>query len=114
MYSEKWVKSIFHVTFRIKSQLLYRQQTYNNHQEFLYSLCRELKDKGYGYRRISSILNKRGYKSVRNTVFTNGHIQSILNKGLVRKNRIEGLLSDTDYDYEILDTKLKFQDLEIE
>jgi len=41
-----------------------------------------------------------GYKSVRGKVFKNGHIQSLLNKGRVRKERIDNLKSHKDYGYE--------------
>ena len=83
-----------------KSQLLQSDYShYNSYQEFLYNLVLTLKDKGLGYRKISHYLNMNGYKSVRGKVFKNGHIQSLLNKGRVRKERIDNLKSHKDYGY---------------
>mgnify|MGYP000150259521 CR=1 FL=1 len=81
VYSETFVKTFLHTTVQVKSQQLYRQQTYSEYQEYLYSLCRKLKDYGLGYRRISKTLTLMNLKSVRGTTFTFGHVQSILNKG---------------------------------
>ena len=47
-------------------------------------------------------------KSVRGTKFTNGHVQSILNKGLVRKKRLESIKSREENGYKIVDMKLEF------
>ena len=78
----------------------------------MYRLCRTLKDDGLGYRRISYRLNEMGLKSVRGRVFKYGHVQSILNKGLIRKKRLESLKSRKDNGFDILDMKLEFQELE--
>ena len=66
---------------------------------------------GYGYRRISQILNEDGYKSVRGKVFKNGHVQSILNKGLVRKKRIDSLKDYKDYKIKYLDSRIEFVEI---
>ena len=47
-------------------------------------------------------------KSVRGTTFTNGHVQSILNKGLVRKKRLETIKSRKENGYKITEMKLEF------
>ena len=84
-----------------KSQLLYFPYgNYSPYQEELFNLCTTLHKEGLGYRKISHYLNGRGYKSVRGKIFKNGHIQSILNKGLVRKERIKNMKSHKDYGYE--------------
>jgi site-specific DNA recombinase len=84
-----------------KSQLLYFPYgNYSPYQEELFNLCTTLHKEGLGYRKISHYLNGRGYKSVRGKIFKNGHIQSILNKGLVRKKRIKNMKSHKDYGYE--------------
>ena len=102
VYSETWYKTFLHTTVQVKSQQLYRQNTYSEYQEYLYSLCRKLKDSGLGYRRISKTLTLMNLKSVRGTSFTNGHVQSILNKGLVRKKRLESIKSRDENGYEII------------
>ena len=66
---------------------------------------------GYGYRRISQILNEDGYKSVRGKVFKNGHVQSLLKKGLVRKKRIESLKDHKDYRIKYLDSRIEFVEI---
>ena len=111
MYSERWVKTQISLQIRIESQQLYHQQSYSSYQQFLYELCLKLKNKGYGYRRISKILNGRGYKSVRGKVFKNGHIQSLLNKGRVRKERLSSLKNHTDYKLKVIDSKINFLDI---
>ena len=108
VYSETWVKTFLHTTVRVKSQKLYKQPSYSQYQEYLYRLCRTLKDEGLGYRRISYRLNEMGLKSVRGKVFKNGHVQSILNKGLVRKKRIDSL---KDYKIKYLDSRIEFVEI---
>ena len=89
MYLDSYVKSYLNLTLVVKSQKLYRQQTYNSHQEELFNLCIKLQKKGLGYRRISHILFERGYRSVRtNNVLKPNYVYSIYKKGKVRENRI--------------------------
>ncbi len=111
VYSETWYKTFLHTTVQVKSQQLYRQNTYSEYQEYLYSLCRKLKDSGLGYRRISKTLTLINLKSVRGTKFTFGHVQSILNKGLVRKKRLESIKSREDNGYKIMNMKLEFVEI---
>ena len=111
VYSETWVKTFLHTTIRVKSRRLYKQPSYSQYQEYLYRLCRTLKDEGLGYRRISYRLNEMGLKSVRGRVFKYGHIQSILNKGLVRKKRLESIKSREENGYEIINMKLEFVEI---
>ena len=112
VYSETWVKTFLHTTVQVKSQQLYRQNTYSEYQEYLYSLCRKLKDSGLGYRNISKTLTLMNLKSVRGTSFTFGHVQSILNKGLVRKKRLESIKSREENGYKITDMKLEFVEID--
>ena len=51
-------------------------------------------------------------KSVRGTSFTFGHVQSILNKGLVRKKRLESIKSREENGYKITDMKLEFVEID--
>ena len=111
MYSETWYKTFLHTTVQVKSQQLYRQQSYSEYQEYLYSLCRKLKDSGLGYRNISKTLTLMNLKSVRGTSFTNGHVQSILNKGLVRKKRLKSLKDHKDYKIKYLDSRIEFVEI---
>ena len=108
VYSETYEKTFLHATVQVKSQQLYHQQTYSEYQEYLYSLCRKLKDSGLGYRRISKTLTLMNLKSVRGTTFTFGHVQSILNKGLERKKRLDSIKSREENGYKIVDMKLEF------
>ena len=77
----------------------------------MYRLCRTLKDDGLGYRRISYRLNEMGLKSVRGRVFKYGYVQSILNKELVRKKRLESIKSRQENGYQITDMKLEFVEI---
>ena len=103
VYSETWVKTFLHTTVRVKSQKLYKQPSYSQYQEYLYRLCRTLKDEGLGYRKISYRLNEMGLNSVRGKEFKYGHVQSILNKGLLRKKRLESIKSREENGYKIFD-----------
>ena len=111
VYSETWVKTFLHTTVRVKSQKLYKQPSYSQYQEYLYRLCRTLKDDGLGYRRISYRLNDMKLKSVRGKEFKYGHVQSILNKGLVRKKRLESIKNREQNGYKIVDMKLEFVEI---
>ena len=112
MYLDSYVKSYLNLTLVVKSQKLYRQQTYNSYQEELFNLCIKLKKKGLGYRRISYYLNDKGYKSVRGCELKNTHIFSIIKKGLIRKKRIKSLKSHNDYKHSIKDMKMEFREIE--
>lgn len=112
VYLDSYVKSYLNLTLVVKSQLLYRQQTYNSYQEELFNLCLKLQRKGLGYRRISYYLNDKGYKSVRGVKLLNTHIHSIIKKGLIRRDRIKSLKSHNDYKLSIKDMKLEFKDIE--
>ena len=50
-------------------------------------------------------------KSVRGTTFTFGHVQSILNKGFVRKKRLDSIKSREQNGYKIVDMKLEFVEI---
>ena len=95
----------------VKSQKLYSQTTYSDYQEFLYQKCLKLKRQGLGYRRISYKLKEQGYKTVRGCVFNNNHVQSILNKGLVRKKRLKSLKDHKDYKIKYLDSRIEFVEI---
>ena len=112
MYLDSYVKSYLNLTLVVKSQKLYRQQTYNSYQEELFNLCIKLQKKGLGYRRISYYLNDKGYKSVRGCELKNTHIFSIIKKGLIRKKRIKSLKSHNDYKHSIKDMKMEFREIE--
>ena len=103
VHLDKHEKVYLNVNIRTKSQLLYTDNQYTHYsryQQFLYELCKTLKDKGLGYRRISHYLNRRKYKtSYSKKMFTNGHVSSILKKGKVREDRIKSLKSHKDYGY---------------
>ena len=93
-------KQYLHIRITTKSQLLCSDYShYNSYQEFLYNLCTSLKKKGLGYRKISYYLNQNGYKSVRGKEITNTSVYSILKKGKMRVERINGLKSHKDYGY---------------
>ena len=90
------------INLKTKSQLLYtnNQHThYNSYKEFLYELCKTLKRKGLGYRKISYYLKEHGYKSVRGKELKNNSVYSILKKGKIKKDRIKNLKSHKDFGY---------------
>ena len=93
-------KQYLYLSIITKSQLLCSDYShYNSYQEFLYNLCTSLKKKGLGYRKISYYLNQNGYKSVRGKEIKNTSVYSILKKGKMRMERINGLKSHKDYGY---------------
>jgi len=50
-----------HLEFTLELQsnsLTYQSNPYTKYQQFLYALCKQLHDKGYGYRRIAKMINK--------------------------------------------------------
>ena len=93
-------KQYLYLRIITKSQLLCSDYShYNSYQEFLYNLCTSLKKKGLGYRKISYYLNQNGYKSVRGKEIKNTSVYSILKKGKMRIDRLNGLKSHKDYGY---------------
>jgi hypothetical protein len=69
------------LTFSIKliaSHL--KKPHYSNYQYELWKIIKDKHDSGLGYRRISSWLNKHGYKTLRGHEFKNNHVFSILKK----------------------------------
>ena len=86
-----------HLQFTLEIQsnsLTYQGNTYTKYQQFLYDLCKQLHDKGYGYRRIAKMFNKWELQTPRGNTFSNGSISSILK----RKNNKEIIVYKT---YEI-------------
>jgi len=61
------------------------------YQQFLYDLCKQLHDKGYGYRRIAKMFNKWELQTPRGNIFSNGSISSILKRKQQRDNRIKDI-----------------------
>ena len=83
-----------HLQFTLELQsnsLTYQGNPYTKYQQFLYALCIQLHDKGYGYRRIAKMLNKWGLKTNRGNTFFNTSISSILKRKHQRDERIQEL-----------------------
>ena len=81
-----------HLQFTLELQsnsLTYQGNPYTKYQQFLYALCIQLHDKGYGYRRIAKMLNKWGLKTNRGNTFFNTSISSILKRKHQRDERIQ-------------------------
>ena len=65
--------SIPHLEFSLVIQsnnLTYKGNTYTKYQQFLYDLCKQLHDKGYGYRKIAKMLNKWGLNTYVSYIFS--------------------------------------------
>lgn len=82
----------------IRSEILLYTHNYTTYQQKLYRLIKFLKEeRGLGYRRISHVLNDKGYRSVRtNSVLKNTYIHSIYKKGKIRNERL-----NSKYDLQI-------------
>jgi len=83
---------VAHLVFSIEIQsnnLTYEGNTYTKHQQFLYTLCKQLHDKGYGYRRIAKMLNKWNVKTHRGNTWFNTSVSSILKRKHQRDARIQ-------------------------
>ena len=83
-----------HLQFTLEIQsnsLTYQGNPYTKYQQFLYALCKQLHDKGYGYRRIAKMFNKWELQTPRGNTFSNGSISSILKRKQQRDNRIQDI-----------------------
>ena len=83
-----------HLQFTLEIQsnsLTYQGNPYTKYQQFLYALCKQLHDKGYGYRRIAKMFNKWGLQTPRGNTFFNTSISSILKRKHQRDTRIQEL-----------------------
>ena len=81
-----------HLEFTLELQsnsLTYQGNPYTKYQQFLYDLCKQLHDKGYGYRRIAKMFNKWGLQTPRGNTFFNTSISSILKRKHQRDERIQ-------------------------
>jgi len=99
-----------HLQFTLEIQsnsLTYQGNPYTKYQQFLYALCIQLHDKGYGYRRIAKMLNKWGLKTNRGNTFFNTSISSILKRKHQRDERIQDT-RNKDFPIKIGKFKIKY------
>ena len=89
-YPKKYNSLICKFTVSFKSSTLTKTSHYSGYQEILYNEIKRLKDDlGLGYRRISYILYKKGYRGIRkNSILRYNYIYSIYHKGKIREKRI--------------------------
>ncbi len=67
------------------------ESNYSEYQQYLFDRICHYKEKSVtpiGYRKISQILNNEGLLTPHGSRFTNGHVQSIYEKGKIRLGRI--------------------------
>ena len=90
-YPKKYNSLICKFTISFKSSILTKTSHYSGHQDKLYNEVKRLKDDlGLGYRRISYVLYKKGYRGIRNnSILRYNYIYSIYHKGKIRENRIK-------------------------
>ena len=100
-------EKIILISFKLNviSSKLTKTTHYTSYQQKLYRLIKFLKEeRNLGYRRISYILNEKGFKSIRsNKILKNNYIYSIYYKGKIRENRING-----EFDSEISEINMNF------
>ena len=89
-YPKKYNSLTCKFTVSFKSSTLTKTSHYSGYQEILYNEVKRLKDDlGLGYRRISYVLYKKGYRGIRkNSILRHNYIYSIYKKGKVREKRI--------------------------
>ena len=89
--SQIFTGTVPHLEFsiEIESNNLTFENIYTPYQQFLYALCKQLQDKGYGYRRIAKMLNKWGVKTARGNSFYNTSVSNLLKRRHERDARIE-------------------------
>ena len=87
---KKYNSLVCKFTLSFKSSTLTKTTHYTPYQQKLFEEVKRLKEvEGLGYRKISYILYKKGYRSVRtNSILTNNFIYSIYKKGKIREKRI--------------------------
>jgi len=114
VFLEKYVKTYLNIELQVTSQTLKSNQSnYNEYQEYLYDICKELHDNGLGYRKISYFLNDNDILSVRGCELKNNHVFSIIKKGTNRLNRLNNLKSHKDYNIKIKSVMITHEDLDI-
>ena len=87
-------KLILSFTLTVNIGGLINKHNYNLRQQQLYSLIKKYKDNQHlSYKRISELLFKDGYRSIRkNKVLKPNYVWSIYKKGQQRENRISSYL----------------------
>ena len=99
-----------HLEFTLELQsnsLTYQGNPYTKYQQFLYALCIQLHDKGYGYRRIAKMLNKWGLKTNRGNTFFNTSVSSVLKRKHQRDARLKDVRSN-EYPIKIGKLSIKY------
>ena len=90
-HTKKYNSLVCKFTISFKSSTLTKTSHYSGYQDKLYNEVKGLKDDlGLGYRRISYVLYKKGYRGIRNnSILRYNYIYSIYHKGKIREKRIK-------------------------
>lgn len=92
----------------IQSNDLTYLQEYSVRQNIIYKLIRYLhQEKGMGYRKISTWLNRSGIKTQRGKKFSNGSVHSVLKRKKERDIRIS-TLRKRKYDFILKNMRIEY------
>jgi len=93
----------------IQSNDLTYLQEYSVRQNIIYKLIRYLhQEKGMGYRKISTWLNRSGIKSERGKKFSNGSVHSVLKRKKEREMRIRNV-RQRKFDFILKDMRIEYK-----
>ena len=97
----------FTITYRTNKLVHYQNDKYSKQQKENHDLIHSLREKGLGYRRISSLLNDKGIKTSRGNPWTNTKVFSVLKRYRERKERLE--LINKEYEPEWGKMRLEYK-----
>ena len=97
----------FTVTYRTNKLVHYQNDKYSKQQKENHDLIHSLREKGLGYRRISSLLNDKGIKTSRGNTWTNTKVFSVLKRYREREERLE--LINKEYESEWGNMEIRYE-----
>ena len=82
---------VLEFTVETQSNNLTYRKPYTKKQQLIYRLIKFMHDEGLGYRRIAIKLNIFGIKTVRNTIWNNAKVYSVLKREHQRRVRVDSI-----------------------
>jgi len=82
---------VLEFTVETQSNNLTYHKPYTKKQQLIYRLIKFMHDEGIGYRRIATKLNAFGIKTIRNTIWNNAKVYSVLKRNHQRRLRIDSV-----------------------
>lgn len=90
LQENEYVYYLFYIVYKRFNNLLPLQNPYNYSEKQIanYKLIKSLHKSGFGYRKITQVLNERGVKTKNDKEWTNGLVHSVLKRYSERREML--------------------------